>query len=145
MYAVDATSGEWKLSGPSNHPITIAEPLHFVHIQFNLVGHELAAIDNLGHSHIYSQLGGIGRMQAGSSIAQEDESQHTELDAIAGLHWLPIFPLDCRVCLGNNLFRSFVLIQPSVTIHRSGEQRLAWLDLSIKTSGARCCQSTPSR
>lgn len=92
VYAVDKKTGNWKLIGPSRHPIVGQK---FVHLQFNLLGHELAAVDEFGRTYLYSLLGGVGNMQAASL----DTKGQTELDAVVGLHWLPICPLDCRVSL----------------------------------------------
>jgi mediator of RNA polymerase II transcription subunit 16, fungi type len=93
----DQKSGDWNLSSPTKAVIHAPEGTEFVHLQFNGQGVDLAAADNLGGVHIYVMMGVLGRMQLSPADGSVNEGQRSELDAVVGLHWLPMFPLEFKV------------------------------------------------
>jgi len=90
-------SGEWGLSEESKHLITAAAGRRFVHIQWNGLGIDLAAVDDLGKVQVYSMSGAVGRMQAAQGDAFRIDDAHGSNDALVGLHWLPLYPAELRV------------------------------------------------
>lgn len=93
----DIKIGKWSLGEENQHPLHAPDGSTFVHLHFNHVGQDLAVVDDLGIVHLYSMSGGNGRMHRAAVDLGTDQARRSLLDAAIGLHWLPIFPLDCRV------------------------------------------------
>lgn len=54
-------------------------------------------VDNFGRVHLYTISGGNGKMHVVANDTVTANDQLNELDTVVGLHWLPQYPLDCRV------------------------------------------------
>ena len=95
----DQTTGNWRLSDESKHPVLASEGKKFVHIQFNGIGNDVAVVDHLGILHMYTLSHGVlSRMQHVPNGAVQSDGR-SELDAVVGMHWLPIWPTEFRVSL----------------------------------------------
>jgi Mediator complex subunit 16 len=79
----------WALS----KPVTLAVPLddhhELVHLAWNYVGSELAAVDSCGRIFVFQNHSSMGRMHLMRSGAADPDN---ELHALAALHWLPVAP-----------------------------------------------------
>lgn len=91
----DKQTGSWIISDDSKHPLKAPEGRRFVHIQFNGIGIDLVAVDDLGHVHLPSLTGALGKMSVAQAPLARDDTRH-ELNAIVGLHWLALFPAEFR-------------------------------------------------
>ncbi|KAI5370099.1 putative mediator complex, subunit Med16 [Septoria linicola] len=89
-------TGAWTMSEASKHPIKAPAGRRFVHIQFNGIGIELAVIDDAGAMHMHTLTGALSKMTLanGGELARKNTSH--ELNAVVGLHWLPLFPAEFR-------------------------------------------------
>ncbi|EME49327.1 hypothetical protein DOTSEDRAFT_68189 [Dothistroma septosporum NZE10] len=92
----NATAASWKLSDENKHVINAPEGRKFVHIQFSGLGMDLAIVDHVGGLHMYTLLGALGRMGTAPGDYQRAVGPLTELNAIVGLHFLPLFPTELR-------------------------------------------------
>lgn len=79
------------------HGLASREGVPFVHIQFSGTGQELAAADLHGGVHVYTVQSVLGRMEAAPSVPGAFEGNGDGLDAVVGLHWLPLWPAELRV------------------------------------------------
>ena len=68
------------------------------HIRFSGIGIDLAAVDDSGQVYVYSLMGALGKMPLAQRRIEPDEVPRTELDAVVGLHWLPVWPTEFKVC-----------------------------------------------
>lgn len=93
----DKQTAAWCMSDESKYPIEAPSGRHFVHIQFSGIGIDLAAVDNVGTTHMYTLTGALGRMSETSSDSAREQTPRTELDAIVGMHWLALYPAEFRV------------------------------------------------
>lgn len=87
--------GEWVLSQavPLKVP-PLHDESHVVHLSWSSLGSELLVVDAAGHVLIYTNLYALGNMQlTKASNADQDD----ELNAVIGIHWLPVFPVHQRV------------------------------------------------
>lgn len=93
----DQVTGRWSLSDAFPDEIESPDGRFFEHIQFNTSGFELAAIDNSGEIHLYTGTGILSRMLPSPSPSSHGSQDGRGIDAVVGLHWLPLFPNDFRV------------------------------------------------
>lgn len=93
----DIKASSWKLSVENKHVIEAPEGRKFVHVQFSGLGMDLAIADHVGGVHMYTLLGALGRMGPAPGDYQHAVGPLTELNAVVGLHFLPLFPTELRV------------------------------------------------
>jgi len=93
----DQKIGTWKTSEASNHAIIAPERRRFVHVQWNGLGIDLAVVDDLGAVRVYSMLGAVGRMHIAQGDFLSQDDHHSGIDAVIGMHWLPLYPNEFRV------------------------------------------------
>lgn len=95
----DQRTGSYSLSEPSKFPLVAPEGRQYVHLQFNGLGADLAVVDDQGAVHMYAVAGAIGRMQPGPGPdhAAMINGDRSDLDAVVGMHWLPLYPTEFRV------------------------------------------------
>lgn len=77
--------------------VDASEGTHFVHVQFSGPGTEMAAVDDQGGVHVHSLTGAIGRMSPAMMDPGAKVYDRTDLDAVVGLHWLPLWPSEFKV------------------------------------------------
>ena len=82
----------------SKHPILAPEGAKWEHIQFSGIGIDLAAVDSLGSVYVYTLLGALGKMPLAPSNINRTDASRSELDVVVGMHWLPVFPTEFKVC-----------------------------------------------
>lgn len=97
MFVEDPKTGAWVPGKESPYPVRAPEGSRFVHLQFNALGHELAIVDDVGLVHLFIAPTGLGRTHVSITEFPLDRNGRSNSDAIAGLHWLPIWPTDFRV------------------------------------------------
>ncbi|KAJ4296833.1 Mediator of RNA polymerase II transcription subunit 16 [Kalmusia sp. IMI 367209] len=92
VFSRDASTGKWDLGTdvqldlPQTH-----DEFHFVHLSWSHLGNDLAVVDSAGHVMIFSCAMVLDRMNfMKTELAQPD----TEMDAVAGMHWLAIHPYE---------------------------------------------------
>ena len=93
----DQTTETWKTSDVSRHSIVAPEGRQFVHVQWSGLGIDLVTVDDLGAVQVYSMAGAIGRMQPAQGDIFSDDDHRSGIDAVVGLHWLPLYPSEFRV------------------------------------------------
>lgn len=93
----DQKTRTWDLSDESKHPIVAPVGRCFIHVQWNGLGIDLAAADNLGGVHVYSMAGAVGRMQPAHGEIFHSDDHTSDFYAAVGLHWLPLYPAEFRV------------------------------------------------
>lgn len=93
----DAKAASWKISDENKHVIDAPNGRKFVHVQFSGLGMDLAIADHVGGLHMYTLLGALGRMGPAPGDYQRAAGPMTELNAVVGLHFLPLFPTELRV------------------------------------------------
>lgn len=98
VFVQDSKTGAWAPGKESSFPLIAPEGSYFTHMQFSGMGTELAVVDDVGLVHVYGGQTGLGRMTAFPTEMSYDRSGRSELDAVVGLHWLPLFPTEFRVC-----------------------------------------------
>lgn len=97
VFVEDPKTGAWAPGKESPHPIHAAEGSHFVHVQFSNLGHDLAVVDDVGLVHMFIAPTGLGRMHASTTDFTCDRTGRNANDAVAGLHWLSVWPGEFRV------------------------------------------------
>lgn len=97
VFIQDAKTGAWAPGKESSFPILAPDASRFVHLHFSGIGSELAAVDDVGLVHIYVSQTGLGRMAPCAMEVNHDRQGRGELDAVVGLHWLPLWPVEFRV------------------------------------------------
>ena len=90
-------TGVWSLTEESKYPISVPEGITFEHLQFSGIGIDLAVVDNHGSVHVYTLVGALGKMPLAPSNIPPSESPRSDLDAVVGLHWLPVYPTEFKV------------------------------------------------
>ena len=88
-------SGKWTLSEPAKTALSAPEGRRFVHVQWNGLGIELAAFDDLGGVHVYSISSALSRLLT-SQVVSSDRPP-TEQDAVVTCFFLPLHPQEFRV------------------------------------------------
>jgi mediator of RNA polymerase II transcription subunit 16 len=97
VFVEDPKTGAWAPGKESPHPIHAANGSHFVHVQFSNLGHDLAVVDDVGLVHMFIAPTGLGRMHASTSDFAYDRAGRSGSDAVAGLHWLSVWPSEFKV------------------------------------------------
>lgn len=97
VFVQDPKTGAWAPGKESSFPIISPDAVRFVHLRFSGMGSELAVADDLGLVHVYAGQTGLGRMTAFPTEISYDRAGRSELDAVVGLHWLPLFPTEFKV------------------------------------------------
>ncbi|KAM0722911.1 hypothetical protein Q7P37_001109 [Cladosporium fusiforme] len=97
VFVEDFKTGAWVPGKESPFPVHAPEGSRFVHVQFNALGHELAIVDDVGLVHLFIAPTGLGRTHVSATEFGFDRTGRSNSDALAGLHWLPIWPTDFRV------------------------------------------------
>jgi len=97
VFMQDPKTSAWAPGKESSFPIISPEGSRFEHIRFNGMGSDLAVADDVGLVHVYSGQTGLGRMTALPTEMDYDRTGRSELDAVIGLHWLPLFPSEFKV------------------------------------------------
>ncbi|KAK4634130.1 Mediator of RNA polymerase II transcription subunit 16 [Fulvia fulva] len=92
----DAKAASWKISDENKHVIDAPNGRKFVHVQFSGLGMDLAIADHVGGLHMATLLGALGRMGPAPGDYQRAAGPMTELNAVVGLHFLPLFPTELR-------------------------------------------------
>lgn len=93
----DQKTGIWNLSEKSAHPIPAAPGTTWQHIQFSNVGVDLAAVDSRGSVRLFSLPTALGKMQEAFASDHSIDASVGDLDAIVGIHWLPVSPTEFKV------------------------------------------------
>ncbi|KAK6391072.1 hypothetical protein LTR65_004829 [Meristemomyces frigidus] len=91
--ARDHKTGVHSLSEESRFPIEAPEGRQYVHLHFNGPGVDVAAVDGQGGIHLYTVAGAIGRMQSVPGESAITNGDRSDLDAVVGMHWLPLYPM----------------------------------------------------
>lgn len=139
MFVEDPKTGAWVPGKESPYPLRAPEGSHFVHVQFNALGHELAVVDDVGLVHLFIAPTGLGRTHVSATEFGFDRTGRSNSDAIAGLHWLPIFPTDFRV--SDSLLRKMRtggLTHMTGPLRRSSQQDQWILEHTNKGSRPKC-------
>lgn len=89
----DKQTGGWTLTGDSKHTLEAPQGRKFEHLKYSGIGIELIVVDDAGTSHVYTLAGSLEKT-APMGVAREGKS---ELDAVIGMHWLPLFQAEFRV------------------------------------------------
>jgi len=95
--ARDSRKGTYALTEESKHAIEAPEDKMFVHVQFSGIGVDMAAVDSQGGVHLYTLAGAIGRMQPVHGAPATSNGGRSDVDAVVGMHWLPLHPTEFRV------------------------------------------------
>jgi mediator of RNA polymerase II transcription subunit 16, fungi type len=95
----DQKTGRWNLN-ESNYAVDAPPGKLFVHIQFNGLGLDLAAVDSEGGVHLYSLAGSINRLHQAHG---EYAAGRGDIDQIVGMHWLRLYPNEFGVSVGTPL------------------------------------------
>jgi mediator of RNA polymerase II transcription subunit 16 len=97
VFVEDPKTGAWAPGKESPHPILATDGSHFVHVQFSKLGHDLAVVDDVGLVHMFIAPTGLGRMHASTTDFAYDRAGRSGNDAVAGLHWLSVWPGEFKV------------------------------------------------
>lgn len=97
MFVEESKTGAWAPGKESPHPIHAPDRARFVHVQFSSLGHDLAVVDDVGLVHLFIAPTGLGRMHVSASDFGFDRTGRSGNDAVAGLHWLPVWPAEFKV------------------------------------------------
>ena len=92
-------TGIWDLTPESKFPVEAPEGLTFEHLQFSGIGIDLAVVDSRGFVQVYTLIGALGKMRAAPTSVQPIEGAGSDLDAVVGMHWLPLHPMEFKVSL----------------------------------------------
>ncbi|KAK3725235.1 Mediator of RNA polymerase II transcription subunit 16 [Vermiconidia calcicola] len=93
----DQKTGEWDFTEESKTPIPAPEGATWEHLQFSGIGIDLAAIDDRGVVHMHTLVGALGKMPAAPmSVEAAEQGGRSDLDAVVGMHWLPVYPGEFR-------------------------------------------------
>lgn len=95
----DPQTGTWSMSDDSKHPLLAPEGTTWEHLQFSGVGIDLAVADSHGSVYVYTLVGALGKMPLAPSNITRGDIARSDLDAIVGMHWLPVYPTDFKVSL----------------------------------------------
>ena len=90
-------TGAWDLTEESKYPVVAPEGVTFEHLQFSGIGIDLAVVDSRGVVQVYTLVGALGKMRAASSNVLPGDGSGGDLDAVVGLHWLPLYPMEFKV------------------------------------------------
>ena len=90
-------TGLWDLTPESKFPVEAPDGITFEHLQFSGIGIDLAVVDSRGAVHVYTLIGALGKMRAAPSSVQPIEGGGSDLDAVVGMHWLPLHPMEFKV------------------------------------------------
>lgn len=90
-------TGIWSLTEESKYPLEAAEGVTFEHLQFSGIGIDLAVVDSRGFVQVYTLIGALGKMRAAPISYPTIEGLGSDLDAVVGLHWLPLHPMEFKV------------------------------------------------
>ena len=99
MFVEDPKTGAWAPGKESHHPIRAPEGTRFVHIQFSPLGHDLVVLDDVGLAHMFIAPTGLGRMHVNATDFGFDRTGRNSNDSVVGLHWLPVWPTEFKVCV----------------------------------------------
>jgi mediator of RNA polymerase II transcription subunit 16 len=93
-------SAKWKLSKAIPIPLDLDDSANnIVHVCWNYLGNELAAIDSSGRIFIFNTPGVLGRLTPLRSGMSDPD---TELNGIAAMYWLPIAQFANKVFMSAN-------------------------------------------
>ena len=92
-------TGSWELTDESKHPILAPEDATFEHLEFSGIGIDLAIVDSRGVVHLHTLVGALGKMRDMTSNIPSADSMGSDLDAVVGMHWLPLYPMEFKVSL----------------------------------------------
>ena len=90
-------TGAWDLAEESKYPVEAPEGVTFEHLQFSGIGIDLAIVDSRGLVQVYTLIGALGKMRAAPSNVLPGDGSGGDLDAVVGLLWLPLFPMEYKV------------------------------------------------
>ncbi len=93
----EPTSGRWVITEESKHPLIPANGAVWEHMKFSKSGIELAVVDSLGRVFIHALTGAIGKMPLAPNNFHRKEHPCPDLDAVVGLHWLAVYPMEFKV------------------------------------------------
>lgn len=99
MFVEDPKTGAWSPGKESPYPIHAPEGTRYVHVQFNTLGHDLAVTDDVGLVHLFIAPTGLGRVHTSMAEFDMTRAGRSNTDAIAGFHWLPIWPAEFKAGL----------------------------------------------
>lgn len=88
-------SGIWSLSDASPQPLVAPDGVTLVHLEWSSLGLDLVAFDFFGNAYFYTLAFALGRMQQHPANLVEE---HSDVGVVVGLHWLPIYPNQFKVC-----------------------------------------------
>lgn len=90
-------TGLWELTEESKFPLEAPEGVTFEHLQFSGIGIDLSVVDSRGFVQVYTLTGALGKMRAAPSNLPPIEGGGSDLDAVVGMHWLPLHPMEFKV------------------------------------------------
>lgn len=100
-------TGVWDLTPESKFPVLAPEGVTFEHLQFSGIGIDLAIVDSRGLVQVYTLIGALGKMRAAASNVLPGDGSGGDLDAVVGLHWLPLYPMEFKVSVSKTLSTEF--------------------------------------
>ena len=130
VFVEDPKTGAWAPGKESPHPIHASNGSHFVHVQFSNLGHDLAVVDDVGLVHMFIAPTGLGRMHASTTDFAYDRAGRSGNDAVAGLHWLSVWPGEFKV--------SNIRIRQVSQFHHADRRQTPIVGPASKASGTWC-------
>lgn len=97
--ASNSVTRAWALTGESGFTIVAPQGRKWKHVQFNGLGLDMVVIDERGTMYMHSLVGALGNMPIASGGIERDTLAKSELDVVAGMHWLPVLPNEFKVGL----------------------------------------------
>lgn len=90
-------TGAWDLTQESRYPVEAPQGVTFEHLQFSGMGIDLAVVDSRGFVQVCTLIGALGKMRAAPTTVPPIEGGGSDLDAVVGMHWLPLYPMEFKV------------------------------------------------
>lgn len=91
-------TGTWSLAEESGgSPLLAPDGAIWQHIQFSRIGINLATVNSRGAVVVYTLIGTLGGMGLPPTNVKPAETSRSDLDAVVGMHWLPIYPTEFKV------------------------------------------------
>jgi hypothetical protein len=137
-------TGAWVPGKESPHPIHAPDGSRFVHVQFSPIGHDLVVVDEVGSTHMFLGPTGLGRMHVSNSDFGFDRTGRSSNDAVAGLHWLPVWPTEFKVSLSSHMMCCNHLTDVPDALYWVGQESERNLVVTDEESRPKCSQNTQS-